>query len=88
MKNASKLRQNEIDSGFFIKKLILVSLGLPRKDFNFFLNIRGVIYIHNLKKNLLVQNTLGSQDSPLTNKLGSLDSLVYVSPESFFVNLS
>jgi hypothetical protein len=35
----------------------------------------------------LVQNTHGSQDSPVINTLESLDSLVYYSSESFFVNL-
>ncbi len=34
-----------------------------------------------------MQNTLRSRDSPVINTLGSLDSLVYYSPESFFVNL-
>jgi hypothetical protein len=31
-----------------------------------------------------MQNTQGSQDSPLINTLGSLDSLVYYLPESSF----
>jgi hypothetical protein len=39
------------------------------------------------KRTLLVQNTLGSQDSPVINTPESLDSLVYYSPASFFVNL-
>ncbi len=39
------------------------------------------------KRILLVQNTLGSQDSPVLNTLGSLDSMVAYSPEIFFVNL-
>jgi hypothetical protein len=39
------------------------------------------------QKNLLVQNTPGSRDSPMISKLGSLDSLVHYSPESFFVYL-
>jgi hypothetical protein len=38
-----------------------------------------------LQINLLMQNTLGSQDSPVNNTLGgSLDFLVYLSPECFF----
>jgi hypothetical protein len=40
-----------------------------------------------LQKKLLVQNTSGSRESPLIKTLGSLYSLVFVSPESFFVNL-
>jgi hypothetical protein len=36
------------------------------------------------KKYLLVQNTPRSQDSPVINTLGSLYSLVDLSPESFF----
>jgi hypothetical protein len=38
-------------------------------------------------KNPLVQNTRGNQDSPVIKTLGSLYSLFYFSPESFFVNL-
>jgi hypothetical protein len=38
-------------------------------------------------KNLLVQNTPCGQDSLMTKTLGSLEFLVYLSPESFFVNL-
>ncbi len=34
-----------------------------------------------------MQNTPGSRDSPVINTLGSLDSLVYYSPESFFEKL-
>ncbi len=40
------------------------------------------------KRTLLVQNILGNQDSPLINTLGSLDSLVYYSPESFLITCS
>ncbi len=39
------------------------------------------------KRTLLVQNTLGSQDYPVINTLGSLDSLVYYSPKIFLGNL-
>jgi hypothetical protein len=39
-------------------------------------------------KNIMVQNTPSSQGIPVFNKLGILESLVYLSPESFFfVNL-
>jgi hypothetical protein len=36
------------------------------------------------KRTLLVQNTLSRQDSHVINTLGSLDSLVYYTPELFW----
>jgi hypothetical protein len=42
---------------FFIKQLLLVSIGMSRNDFKLFANIRGVIYIGN---DSTVMNTLGS----------------------------
>jgi hypothetical protein len=49
--------------------------------------ITGESILIGLQKNLLVQNTLGSQDSSEINTFGSLDSLVYLSPKSIFGNL-
>jgi hypothetical protein len=39
------------------------------------------------KKKLLAQNTSGIRGSPVFNTLGSLHALVFLLPESFFVNL-
>ncbi len=47
-------------SSFFFKELLLVQIGMPRSDFNFFLNIHGVIEVSVFLIDSVVMNTPGS----------------------------
>jgi hypothetical protein len=57
---------------------------MPRKDFKFF-HIFKELFVFAIAKNPAGAKycTPGSQDSPVINTLRRLESLVYLSPESF-----